>query len=110
MPAGAGSCELPSLLRVIHNRMGEELFIASTQNFEDLDRWLVTLVAAGASSLQPGAAKSCARAIGGPLTRGGATGGISGLLLTSAGAAYVSGIKRSFFARPHHSLKTRAAR
>ena len=67
--------EMPSLLRVIHNRMGEELFIASTQNLEDLDRWLVTLVAAGASSLQPGAAKSCARAVGRPLARGGATGG-----------------------------------
>ena len=110
MPAGAGSCELPSLLRVIHNRMGEELFIASTQNLEDLDRWLVTLVAAGASSLQPGAAKSCARAVGGPLARGGATGGAPAARLASAGAAFVSGIKRSFFARPHHSLKTRAAR
>ena len=68
------------MLRVIHNRMGEELFIASTQNLEDLDRWLVTLVAAGASSLQPGAAKSCARAVGRPLARGGATGGVSGSL------------------------------
>ena len=110
MPAGAGSCELPSLLRVIHNRMGEELFIASTQNLEDLDRWLVTLVAAGASSLQPGAAKSCARAVGRPLARGGATAGASAARLASAGAAFVLGIKRSVFARSHHSLKTRAAR
>ena len=40
----------------------------------------MTLVAAGASSLQPGAAKSCARAVGRPLARGGATGGVSGSL------------------------------